>query len=119
MPKYIEVAKEANAVAQSLMKYVSTPLEELGDDLATYEAKVAEMIARLINLGIRCSPRGVQHTVRLNAVREAVRGLPVRVSMEERKDERTGRTYNVLVTQQLVAGHLNGQATTEALSDEE
>lgn len=104
MSKYLEVAAEANKVAQDLLMMV--PNED--------KPKAAELIARLVNLGIRCSPRGVQHTVRLNAVKRAVRDLPVRVSMEERKDERTGRTYNVLVTQPV-----GGAMSVEAPSDEE
>lgn len=89
--KYLETAAEANAVAQELLALV--PEEN--------KPKVAEMVARLVNLGIRCSPRGVQHTVRFKAVQRAVQGLPVKVSMEERRDEKTLRTYNVLITQAL------------------
>lgn len=89
MPKYLETAQQANGVARELLELVCE------DDVP----RAAELIARLVNLGIRCSPRGVQHTVRLNAVKEAVRGLPVKVSMVEKKDERTGRTYNALVTE--------------------
>lgn len=115
MPKYLEVAAEANLVAKEIMKMVSedhpTSVEA---DQEQFLGELAEKLARLVNLGIRCSPRGVQHTVRLNAVREAVRDLPVRVSMVEKKDEKTGRTYNVLVTQPV-----GGEATTETPSDEE
>lgn len=114
MPKYLEVAAEANVVAKKLMEVVRGPLGEEITDHQTSYAEVAEMIARLVNLGIRCSPRGVQHTVRLNAVRRAVQGLPVKVSMEERTDERTKRTYNVLITQPV-----GGVASVEAPTDEE
>lgn len=88
MPRYMEIAAEANSVALKLIELVPV----------VSRPQVAEMIARLVNLGIRCSPRGVQHTVRYNAVRQAVRGLPVSVFMEERTDERTGRKYNALLT---------------------
>lgn len=111
MPKYLDVAAEANVVAKNLMHVIR------GESAET-QAQVAEMIARLVNLGIRCSPRGVQHTVRLNAVRRAVRDLPVKVSMEERTDERTKRTYNVLVTR-LVVNNDVGKGTAETPSDDE
>lgn len=104
MPKYLEVAADANAVARQLLEMV--PNED--------KPRAAEMIARLVNLGIRCAPRGVQHTVRLNAVRRAVQDLPVRVSMGERTDDRTKRTYNILVTQPI-----GGEATVEVGSDDE
>lgn len=109
MPKYLEVAAEANVVAKQLMEVVerATPSE-------VEHGRAAELIARLVNLGIRVSPRGVQHTVRLNAVRRAMQDLPVKVSMEERRDERTGRTYNVLITQPI-----GGAATVEVGSSDE
>ncbi len=98
MPRYMETAAQANEVAKELMDLIHA----LHDDAPEQYGKAAEMIARLVNLGIRCSPRGVQHTVRLNAVQRAVRGLPVRVSMKEVTDEKTGRTYNALVTVPIV-----------------
>lgn len=88
MARYLETAAEANEVAKNLLELIPE-----GD-----RPVAACMLARLVNLGIRCSPRGVQHTVRLNAVREAMRGLPVEVSMVQRTDERTGRSYNALLT---------------------
>lgn len=75
--------------------------------------QAAEMIARLVNLGVRCSPRGVQHTVRFNAVHRAVRGLPVKVSMKEVRDEKTGRSFNALVTEPV-----GGKPTVEGPSEE-
>lgn len=110
MPRYMDTAAQANVVAKRLVEMV--PDED--------KPKVAEMIAQLVNLGVRCSPRAVMGTVRLNAVRRAVQDLPVEVSMEKRKDPKTLRDYNLLVTKQVVAGHLNGQVTVEdASSDEE
>lgn len=91
MARYLEVAAEACKVAEELVAMVP-------DDM---KARAAEVAARLVNYGIRCAPRAVHSTVRLNAVKRAVQGLPVRVTMEERKDERTGRSYKVLVTQQV------------------
>ncbi len=100
----MEVAAEANVVATELMGFISHPLDR---------PKVAALIARLVNLGIRCSPRAVQGTVRINAVRRAVEGLPVRVRLEKRTDGRTGRSYNALVTEPV-----GGVATVEEMSDE-
>ena len=104
MPRYMEVAAEANAVAKALLNLVPDVEKPIA----------AEMIARLVNLGVRCSPRGVQHTVRLNAVKRAVQDLPVKVTMEERTDEKTKRTYNVLVTQPV-----GGKATVESAAGED
>lgn len=97
MARYLEVAAEANGVAQKLLALVPE----------VDKPQAADLIARLVNFGIRCSPRGVQHTVRLNAVRKAVQGLPVKVSMNEVTDEKTGRTYNALVTRPIVP--VNGE----------
>jgi len=103
MARYLETAAQANQVAQNLLAMV--PEES--------RPQAADLIARLVNLGIRCSPRGVQHTVRLNAVRRAVHGLPVRVRMEERTDERTQRTYNALITEPL-----GGKPTAEGMEED-
>jgi hypothetical protein len=89
MPRYLEVAAEANLLAERLVEMV--PLDKRGE--------VAEIAARLINYGIRCNPRPAQSTVRLNAVRRAVRGLPVKVGMLRKEDPKTGKGYNILTTQ--------------------
>lgn len=104
MPRYMETAGEANGVAVQLLALVPD-----GD-----RPKAAEMIARLVNFGIRCSPRGVQHTIRYNAVKRAVHGLPVKVSMEERTDPRTHRTYNALITQAI-----GGEPKAEGAAEDE
>lgn len=87
MARYMEIAKEANAVAKTLLALVN-------DD--NDKPKAAELIARLVNLGIRCSPRGVHHTIRFNAVKEAVSDLPVKITMQEVEDSKTGRKYHAL-----------------------
>jgi hypothetical protein len=110
MARYLEVAAEANGVALSLLSLVPD----------VDQPKAAEMIARLVNLGVRCSPRGVQHTVRFNAVRRAVQGLPVKVSMVQKTDERTQRTYNALVTQPVgPSGQVGKSTVVEGATDEE
>lgn len=113
MSRYMKTAAEANEVARKLLDMV--PSE--------HRPWAAELIARLVNLGIRCSPRGVQHTVRLNAVREAVCDLPVRVGMVERTDDKTGKTYNALTTEPLwPKGAENvpqATATVEGASEED
>ncbi len=105
MARYLETAAEANKVAVQLLALVP-------DDV---KPTVAEMIARLVNLGVRCSPRGVQHTVRYNAVRAAVRGLPVIVCMEPHTDENTGRVYHALVTKAVFPHGSNPLSNTEAV----
>lgn len=103
MARYLEVAAEANVLAVQLLALIP----------ADKQPQAAEMIARLVNYGVRCSPRGVQHTVRFNAVQRAVRGLPVKVSMKECTDEKTKRTYNVLVTE-----FVGGKPVVEGMSEE-
>ena len=107
MPRYMEIAAEANKVAKDLMDLV-----ELHHD-PIISARAAELVARLYNLGIRTAPRAVQSTVRYNAVKRAVQDLPVKISMEQKVDERTKRTYNVLVTQPI-----GGKPSIETASDD-
>lgn len=109
MARYLQTAAEANKVAQALLSLVSENDRPMA----------AEMIARLVNFGIRCAPRAVQSTVRLNAVREAVKGMPVRVSMEQRRDERSGKTYNALTTQQIGGNGGNVAPVVEGAGDED
>ncbi len=104
MPRYMEIAAEANKVAQDLLCLVHDH----------DQPKAAELIARLYNLGIRTAPRPVQSTVRLNAVKRAVQDLPVKVNMERRLDERTKREYNVLITTPI-----GGQPTAENSNSED
>lgn len=93
MAKYMQTAAEANEAATLLYDIVES---KLSDD---EKGAAACLIARLVNYGVRCAPRAVQSTVRLNAVKRAVEGLPVRVTMEKRvipgSDD---RTYNALIT---------------------
>jgi hypothetical protein len=81
MARYLETAKEANAIVERLhheLRFTPTQLEDL---------------AHLVNLTVRCSPRGVQGTVRKNIVQAAM-GKHCRVSMTREVDEKTGREYN-------------------------
>lgn len=87
MARYLQVAAEANKTAIELVDMVP-------DEIKT---QVAVLAGHLVNYGIRCNPRPAQSTVRLNAVREAMKGLPVSVSMETRVDEVRKSTYNVLL----------------------
>ncbi len=88
MPRYLEVAAEANQTAKALIEMVPPERREVA----------AQAIARLVNYGIRCAPRAVHSTVRLNAVRRSVEGLPVRVEMKKKTDPKTGKVFNVLLT---------------------
>ena len=94
MARYLEVAAQATSIARDLVEMV--PEDQ--------RPAAAELVARIANLAVRACPRGVQHTVRHNIVAAVVRGLPVRIGMEERSDLKTGRTYHALVTQQVVDG---------------
>lgn len=103
MARYMEIAGEANVVAKELLEMVPENLRPVA----------AEKIAKLVNFGVRCSPRGVQHTVRYNAVARAVQGLPVKVRMKEVRDEKTGRTFNALTTEPV-----GGKESVEGGGDE-
>lgn len=110
MPKYMDTAAQANSIAHEIISRV--PAEEA--------PIMAELLARLVNLGVRISPRGVHHTIRLNAVKAAMKGLPVRVSMQERTDERTKRTYNALITEPInPRPEVHATATVEGASGED
>ena len=101
MARYLKTAAEANGTAKELMELVTSDCRTaLGEE--RYRGKVAMLAARLVNYGVRCAPRAVQATVRLRAVQEAVKGLPVKVTMEKYVDEETGRVYNRLVTDAIV-----------------
>lgn len=114
MAKYLKTAGEANNVAVKLLALVP----EADKPIA------AEMIARLVNYGIRCNPRACMSTIRLNAVRHAVSGLPVKVTMEERTgtgtNRKTGRpfTYNALITTP-IGGPAEVKPTEEGQNDDE
>lgn len=86
MARYLEVAADARETIDALMAHIPEDRHEV----------VAPMIAHIYNYGIRTAPRAVQSTVRYNAVRTACLNLPVKIAMEKRKDERTGKEFNVL-----------------------
>lgn len=111
MPRYLEVAREGQKFAEDVMQIIRG---ESPED----QARVAECIARVANMAVRACPRGVQHTVRLNIVRTICANLPVRVSMVEKKDEKTGRTYNALMTQPIVKDGADLPESIEGASDD-
>ena len=86
MARYMETAAKANKVAKQLLALIP---EDKHPSASAY-------IAQLVNLGVRVSPRPCQSTVRYNAVREAVKGLPVKVSMQQVTDPVSHKTYNAL-----------------------
>ncbi len=108
MSRYLEVAAQITPLARELESFIVAE----GD-----KPQVAELIARIVNLAVRSCPRGVQHTVRLNIVRAAVQGLPVKVGMEARTDEKTGRVYHALTTVP-TGTQRNLMPTVEGPSDE-
>lgn len=99
MARYMTVAADANKLLLSIRELLKDEFKEQG----------TEMLLRLFNYGIRVSPRGVQSTVRLNAVRRAAEGTNVQVSMKEVKNAR-GYIFNAL--------QLNGNLDTTDESDE-
>ena len=91
MSRYLETAQEASVVADRIYKLVDE----------NRQPEVAELLARLYNLGVRSNPRPAQGTVRRNAVTRMAQNLPITIGMEkhERQD---GSTFNVLT----INGHV-------------
>lgn len=86
MARYLQVAADCRETINSLMELI--PEDK--------HSQAAPLIAHIYNYGIRTAPRAVQSTVRYNAVQAACKDLPVHVSMRQKQDENTGRTFNVL-----------------------
>ena len=81
MARYLETAREANAIVERLhhqLNFTPQQMEDLG---------------HLVNLIVRCAPRAVQSTVRKNIVQTAM-GRHCRVRMEKIYDDKTDRAYN-------------------------
>jgi hypothetical protein len=90
MARYLETAKKANDVAIKLMTLIPE----------ASQPQAAAFMAQLVNLGVRCNPRACMATVRLNAVRRAIQGLPVKVRMEQVPNNRPGgKAFNALVVE--------------------
>lgn len=83
---------------QEMAKYVQTAqelqqkVEQLGQRFNMTNADIAE-VGHIVNLAIRCCPRGVQHTVRKNIVDIVTQGR-CNVSMTEVTDPKTGYSYH-------------------------
>lgn len=86
MNRYMMIAADANKAINALIGLIPEDAVPLA----------APLIAHIYNYGIRTAPRAVQSTVRYNAVREACKGLPIKITMGKKKDERTGKEFNVL-----------------------
>lgn len=92
--QYMERAAEAREQINKTVKWFTDAGAAIED-----QAELAKQLGYIYNHGIRTAPRGVQSTVRLNAVREALKDQNVMVTMVEksyeRRDGSTG-TYNAL-----------------------
>jgi aminoglycoside phosphotransferase len=101
MARYMETADELRKEVESFVKIFieGEPLtQQVGEEQVPVDPQdrrnvAAQRLGHIVNLAIRACPRGVQHTVRLNIVREAV-GRYCKVTMTEETDERTGRSYH-------------------------
>ena len=94
MARYMEIAKQANERIIATLQCVK---EIAGGDLKDADViALSTHLAHVYNLGVRTNPRACQSTVRFNAVRAAMNGLPVSVVMETVTDERTGKDFNAL-----------------------
>lgn len=85
MAKYLQVAAQTQGTIDSLMALIP---DEHKKEAAVY-------IAHIYNYGIRTAPRGVQSTVRLNAVTKACEKLPVVITMEKVEND-NGYSFNAL-----------------------
>lgn len=87
MAKYLQTAAKASIVIDDIITLIKDhPNKEY----------ILHQIIYLYNLGIRTSPRACQSTVRYNAVKEAAKNQPCKISMTEKKDPTTGFTYKAL-----------------------
>lgn len=86
MARYLNTAKDANELIKKIIK-----------DSKNVDSYVdPKDLIMLYNLGIRTSPRPVQHTVRLRACEAAAQDTGVKVSMEEVPRDDGRGTYNAL-----------------------
>jgi len=86
MARYMKTAAE-------LKRLVNNFINQFAHNEFDSNQELAKELGYIINLAIRCAPRSVQSTVRLNIVKEAV-GEYCKVWMTKEMDEITGREYN-------------------------
>ena len=88
MAQYMEIASDLRKEVESFVEGNLLDLRpglESGDPCGRDSQLINQMVVQIghmINLAIRACPRGVQHTVRLNIVKEAV-GRYCQVTMTE------------------------------------
>lgn len=90
MARYMETAAKAN---DKIRQIISEIEETFG---VKDNGNLAAQIGEVYNLGIRTAPRGVQGTVRKNAVEAALKDLGVNVTMTKVTDPDTGKSFNAL-----------------------
>lgn len=86
MSKYMQTARDAQGTVDALFALIPEKDREQGSTL----------IAQVFNYGIRISPRGVQSTVRINAIQEATKNLPISCRLEEVTNEKTNYSFKAL-----------------------
>ncbi len=87
MPRYLETARKLREEVQSFVNNFIL-VDRHGE---TPDSIV--QLAHIINLAIKCSPRGIQSTVRKNIVAMAVKDY-CNVTMTKEFNESTGRHFN-------------------------
>ena len=98
MARYMEIAGDLRKEVESFVEGNLLDLHpglESGDPCGRDSQLINQMVVQIghiINLSIRACPRGVQHTVRLNIVKEAV-GRYCKVTMTEEVGNQ-GATYH-------------------------
>ncbi len=87
MPRYLETAQKLREEVQSFVNnFILVPECETTPDSIV-------QLAHIINLAVRCSPRGIQGVIRRNIVATAMKDY-CNVTMTEEWDESTGRHFN-------------------------
>lgn len=94
MARYRETASEAQTTVNQLYDLAVNGRPETMPE-RDYQLKIAELIARVMNYGVRCCPRPAQATVRLTALQIACDSLPIKMSMHKVTNE-NGYSYNRL-----------------------
>lgn len=105
MPRYLETAEKARILVDQILATVEKDARP----------ELAAQLAKLYNLGIRTSPRACQSTVRINAVRAAMKTAPVKVSSSQVPIE--GRPEKSFVALQVTPVHETKAYPTETEGD--
>lgn len=96
MARYMETARKAGdykaRATNEILEMVQRDTGFKGDISKELIERLLEYGLRMMNYGIRCSPRGVQSKVRLNAIKEAGKDSGLKISMTDVQSKRRDGT---------------------------